>query len=157
MGTHLVDRGTMKFLSYFKVALVITLNIILNAVTLGRYVWLEGRVRRGVFMNWARRFRFTPKEFVRPTTEKEIVELVKGSRSLRVFGSGHSFNTGVVSDDALVSLDDYSGVVWKERDKKQIAVKGGTRVRNVVESLFDEGLAFGALPSHDAQSIPFFL
>jgi FAD/FMN-containing dehydrogenase len=147
----------MKFLSYFKVALVITLNIILNAVTLGRYVWLEGRVRRGVFMNWARRFRFTPKEFVRPTTEKEIVELVKGSGSLRVFGSGHSFNTGVVSDDALVSLDDYSGVVWKERDKKQIAVKGGTRVRNVVESLFDEGLAFGALPSHDAQSIPFFL
>jgi hypothetical protein len=143
----------MKFLSYFKVALITTLNIILNALTLGRYVWLEGRVRRGVFMNWARRFRFTPKEFVRPTTEKEIVELVKGSSSLRVFGSGHSFNTGVVSDDALVSLDDYSGVVWKDRDKKQIAVKGGTRVRNVVESLFDEGLAFGALPSHDAQSI----
>jgi FAD/FMN-containing dehydrogenase len=72
---------------------------------------------------------------------------------LRVFGSGHSFNTGVVSSDTLVSLDDYSGLVWKDRHTKQIAVKGGTRVRDVVALLFDEGLAFGALPSHDAQSI----
>jgi hypothetical protein len=38
-------RGAMKFLSYLKVALATTLNIILNALTLGRYVWLEGRVR----------------------------------------------------------------------------------------------------------------
>ena len=143
----------MKFLSYSRVALLTTLNIVINAVTLGRFVWLEGRVRGGVFMNWARRFRYRPGSFVRPTTEAEISELVRNSRSLRVFGSGHSFNTGVVSDGTLVSLDDYSGLLWKDRDKKQIAVKGGTRVRNVVQLLFDEGLAFSALPSHDAQSI----
>jgi FAD/FMN-containing dehydrogenase len=143
----------MNILSYLKVALATTLNIILNALTLGRYVWLEGRVRGGVFMNWARRFRYRPERFVRPTTEREIVELVKRSRRVRVFGSGHSFNSGIVSDDALVSLDDYSGVVWRDREKKQLAVKGGTRVRTIVEALFDEGLAFSALPSHDAQSI----
>jgi len=143
----------MKFLSYSRVALLTTLNIVINAVTLGRFVWLEGRVRGGVFMNWARRFRYRPGSFVRPTTEAEISELVRNSRSLRVFGSGHSFNTGVVSDGTLVSLDDYSGLLWKDRDKKQIAVKGGTRVRDVVQLLFDEGLAFSALPSHDAQSI----
>ena len=143
----------MKLPSYLKVALLTTLNIVLNAVTLGRFVWLEGRVRGGVFMNWARRFRYRPREFVRPTTEAEIVELVKNSRRVRVFGSGHSFNAGVVSDETLVSLDDYSGLIWKDPDKKQIAVKGGTRVRDVVELLFDEGLAFDALPSHDAQSI----
>jgi L-gulono-1,4-lactone dehydrogenase len=78
---------------------------------------------------------------------------VRNSRSLRVFGSGHSFNAGVVSEDALASLDDYSGLVWKDREKRQIAVKGGTRVRDVVKFLSDEGLAFSALPSHDAQSI----
>jgi FAD/FMN-containing dehydrogenase len=143
----------MKFLSYSKVALLTTLNIVLNAVTLGRYVWLEGGVSGGAFMNWARRFRYKPREFVRPTTEAEIVELVRNSRSVRVFGSGHSFNAGVVSDDALVSLDDYSGLVWKDLAQRQIAVKGGTRVREVVRLLFDEGLAFSALPSHDAQSI----
>ncbi len=143
----------MKFMSYLRVALLTTLNIVLNAATAGRYVWLEGRVRRGIFANWAKRFRYRPGRFVRPKSQAEIVELVRSSRGLRVFGSGHSFNAGVVSDEALVSLDDYSGLLWTDRDKKQIAVKGGTRVRDVVELLAREGLAFGALPSHDAQSI----
>ena len=31
----------MKFPSYLKVALLTTLNIALNAVKLGRFVWLE--------------------------------------------------------------------------------------------------------------------
>ncbi len=143
----------MKFVSYLKVSLATTLNIIVYAVTLGRYVWLEGRVRRGVFRNWARRFQYRPMRFVQPTTQEEIIELVRSSRSLRVFGSGHSFNGGVMVDDILVSLDKYSGVVWKDLEKKQLAVKGGTRVRDVVKALSNEGFAFQALPSHDAQSI----
>jgi len=81
--------------SYLKVALATTLNIVLNAVTLGHYVWLEGRVRGGVFRNWARRFRYEPQEFAQPTTEEEIIELINESKSLRVFGSGHSFNNGL--------------------------------------------------------------
>lgn len=143
----------MKTRTYFRVALLTTWNIILNAVTLGRYVWLEGRVRNGIFMNWARRFRYTPRRFVRPTSEKEIAELVKTSTRVRAFGSGHSFNEGIVSDDTLLSLDGYSGAVWKDRGKKRMAVRAGTRVRDVVRLLLDEGLAFSALPSHDAQSI----
>ena len=74
----------MKLASYFRVAFATTFNILLNAVTLGRYVWLEGRVRNGVFKNWARRFRYNPKKFVQPSTEAEIVELVKNSGRLRM-------------------------------------------------------------------------
>jgi FAD/FMN-containing dehydrogenase len=143
----------MRIFGYVKVALFTTVNILLNGATLGRYVWLEGRVERGVFTNWARRFRYVPKRFAKPATEREIVELIRNAGSVRVFGSGHSFNSGVVSDETLVSLDDYSGLVWKDLDKKQVAVKGGTRVRDVVALLLEEGLAFRALPSHDAQSI----
>ena len=143
----------MKLTSYIRGALATTFNIILNALRLGRYVWLEGRVRNGVFRNWAGRFQYNPKNFVQPTSEAEIVGLIKNSRSLRVFGSAHSFNGGVVVDDTLVSLDRYSGVIWKNAQKKQLAVKAGTRVRDVVRALLDEGLAFAAQPSHDAQSI----
>jgi len=46
----------MKLTSYMRVAFATTFNIILNALTLGRYVWLEGRVRKGAFRNWAGRF-----------------------------------------------------------------------------------------------------
>jgi FAD/FMN-containing dehydrogenase len=143
----------MRVFSYLRGALLTTVNIVLNGATLGHYVWLEGRVDRGIFTNWARRFRYVPRKFVKPTTEQQIVELIRHARSVRVFGSGHSFNAGVVSDETLVSLDDYSGLIWKDPDKKRVAVKGGTRVRDVVALLLDEGLAFRALPSHDAQSI----
>jgi L-gulonolactone oxidase len=143
----------MALWSYLRAGAATTLNVILNAVTLGRYVWLEGRVSRGVFANWAGRFRYTPEEFVRPATEEELSDLIERSGSVRVFGSGHSFNAGVVSGDVLVSLDNYSGLIDKDREAKRITVKGGTRVRDVVELLLEEGWAFRALPSHDAQSI----
>src|ERR1041384_6637013 len=143
----------MKLRSYFKVALFTTWHIILNAITLGRFFWLEGRVRHGVFTNWAKRFRYKPLSFARPTTEAEIVELVQRARRVRLFGAAHSFNSGVGSDETLISLDDFSGVLWFDRERKQMAVKGGTRIRDIIRLLLNEGLAFRALPSHSAQSI----
>jgi len=143
----------MRFIGYLKVSLATTCNILINAVTLGRKLWLEGRVREGIFMNWARRFRYRPQRFRRPKTEEEIAALVKAAKNVRVYGSGHSFNGGVVAEETLVSLDRHSGVVWKDSEKKQIGVKGGTRVRDVVKAMHKEGLAFAALPSHDAQSL----
>jgi hypothetical protein len=143
----------MKSRGYLTVGLITTLNIILYAATFGRFIFLEGRVRGGVFSNWLKRFRYRPRRFVLPTTEEEIVNLVKNSTGIRFFGAGHSFNDGVVADDTLVSLDNYRGVIWKDLAKKQVAFKGGTRVREAAKLLLDDGLAFGALPSHDAQSI----
>jgi len=153
VGGKSIKEVTMKITSYLWGAFATTYNIILNALTLGRYVWLEGRVKDGIFQNWARRFRYQPTKFIQPTTEEEIVALVENALSLRLFGSGHSFNGGVLANDTLVSLDGYSGVIWKDPEKKQMAVKGGTRVRDIVRDLLAEGLAFAAQPSHDAQSI----
>lgn len=143
----------MKRRGYWSVALATTLNIIVNAFTFGRSLWLEGRVRGGIFRNWGRRYRYKPGTFAQPTTEEEIVALVKESSGIRFFGAGHSFNEGVVADETLVSLDKYTGVIWKDLKKKEVCVKGGTRVRDISRLLFDEGLAIGALPSHDAQSL----
>jgi hypothetical protein len=143
----------VKIASYLRVGSDTTLNIILYAATLGKYLWLEGRVRRGVFRNWARRFRYAPIMYAEPSKEEEIVRIVGSSAKVRVFGAGHSFNEGNVSDQVLISLDNYSGLVSKDLANDQITVKGGTRVRDVVRLLAQDGLAFAALPSHDAQSM----
>ncbi len=143
----------MKWLSYLSCGFSTTFNIFVNAVTLGKVLWLEGRVVGGRFRNWARNFRYNPTNFVRPTTEQAIIDLVQNSTAIRFFGSGHSFNAGVVSDGTLVSLDDYCGVVWKDLPNMQVCFRGGTRIRDVVKTLLADGLAFKAMPSHDAQSI----
>jgi FAD/FMN-containing dehydrogenase len=143
----------VKVGSYLRVGFNTTLNIILYAATTGKYLWLEGRVRRGVFRNWTGRFRYTPITYAEPSSEDEIVGIVRNRAKVRVFGSGHSFNEGNVSDQVLISLDNYSGLVSKDLANRQITVRGGTRVRDVVKLLAQDGLAFAALPSHDAQSI----
>jgi FAD/FMN-containing dehydrogenase len=140
-------------LGYLRVAILTTLNIIFYILTLRRFLLLEGRVIRGIFRNWAWDFRYQPSNFVEPKTEEEIVTAIKRAQHIRVFGSGHSFNKGIVSEVTLLSLDNYTGVIWKDVLTKQMAVKAGTRVRDVVHALLDEGWAFEALPSHDAQSI----
>lgn len=143
----------MMLVSYLRAALVTTFNIVLNGLTLGRFIWLEGRVRQGTFRNWGRQYRYRPLKFAQPTSEEEIVALILNSERLRVFGSGHSFNSGIVTDETLVSLDKYSGIIWKDVEKKQMAARGGTRIRDINRALLEEGWAFAALPSHDAQSI----
>lgn len=154
MGQREAAEGaTVKVASYFRVASHTTLNIILYAATTGKYLWLEGRVRRGVFRNWARRFKYAPITYAEPSSEEEILQILRSSGKVRVFGSGHSFNEGNVSDQVLISMDNYSGLVSKDLANDQITVRGGTRVRDVVKLLAQDGLAFAALPSHDAQSI----
>jgi FAD/FMN-containing dehydrogenase len=143
----------MKRRGYFTVGFCTTWNVILYGITGGRFIWLEGRVSQGVFRNWLRRVRYRPRRIARPSTEQEIVDLVRSATELRVFGAGHSFNNGIEATDTLVSLDRYSGVVRKDLAKKQVTVKGGTRIRDIAKLLLADGLAFASLPSHDAQSI----
>jgi FAD/FMN-containing dehydrogenase len=138
---------------YFYVAFATTLNIVLYALTGGRYLHLEGRVRGGLFRNWCRRFAYRPAGFALPATEAELVTLVKNSAGVRVYGAGHSFNDGIVADHILVSLDRLSGMLWRDLTTMEAAFKGGTRVRDISRMLYDSGAAIGALPSHDAQSI----
>jgi D-arabinono-1,4-lactone oxidase/FAD binding domain len=143
----------VRLASSARVVAATAINIALYAASRGRFLWLEGRVQGGVFRNWVRGYRYAPRQFARPTSEAAIVELVKTAGRLRVLGAGHSFNEGVVSEEVLVSLDEYRGLVARDRERRQVTVKSGTRVREVVNLLAEDGLAFAALPSHDAQSI----
>ena len=142
-----------KFSSYLKGGFATSANVAAYAATNGRYVLLEGRMQGGTFRNWALRFANVPRKYALPTTRAQIVELIKRPGRLRVVGSGHSFNDGIVTDDTLVSLDNYSGVLRIDIDNQQLTFRAGTRVRDAVAIMLQHGLAFTALPSHDAQSL----
>jgi FAD/FMN-containing dehydrogenase len=139
--------------SYLYVAFATTLNIVLYALSGGRYLYLEGRVRADLFRNWCRRFAYRPVRFMQPATEAELVTLVRNSAGIRVCGAGHSFNDGIVADQVLVSLDRLRGMLWRDLTTMRAAFRGGTRVRDISRTLYSCGAAIGALPSHDAQSI----
>ncbi len=138
---------------YLRTGILTTWNILAYILSGGNYLPLEGRVRGGVFRNWIGRYRYRPSQIAHPASHQELADLIRQSQHVRLFGAGHSFNDGIISEETLISLDRYSGVLWRDDETKQMAVKGGTRVRDVAAALHKVGWAFTALPSHNAQSM----
>ena len=56
----------MRLASYVKVVGATTLNIVGYLASGQRFLWLEGRVQRGVFRNWIRGYRYAPSRVPAP-------------------------------------------------------------------------------------------
>ena len=147
-----MDRRAAGPTGFWTQALFTTLNSLLYTLTLGRFLWLEGRREGKYWRNWTHGQKHLAEPYCLPRTEQEIVEAVRSHPKLRVVGSGHSFNSGVVGQ-ATLSLDAYTGIVSLDDTQKRVRVRAGTRVREVNRLLQAHRLALVALPSHDAQSL----
>lgn len=107
--------------------------------------------------NWAKTIKWNPSEILYPSTELEIQKAVlkaaESKRKIRVIGTGHSFTPLSVTNEILISLDNYQGIVHLNKDTLQATVKGGTKLRALGELLFQNGIAMENLGDIDAQSI----
>jgi FAD-linked oxidoreductase len=107
--------------------------------------------------NWSGNVRWTPREVFRPGDEEEIISLVgragADNRRIRTIGSGHSFTPLCVTEDYLVSLDNYQGISHIDRETGWVTVKAGTKLHTLNALLAAEGLALENLGDIDAQSI----
>ncbi|MEL6980882.1 MAG: FAD-binding protein, partial [Actinomycetota bacterium] len=138
---------------HFAVAAAKTMaNALVYLVTNRRTLLLEGRFRRGTYRNWSGD-RCHRASWAQPKTEAEVARLVAGADTVRIVGSGHSFNDGLASRGLTLSLDRLTGVVDIDRRTKQATVRAGTRLRDLTPLLAQEGLAIRSLASHDAQSV----
>jgi len=107
--------------------------------------------------NWSGDVQCQPRQRLAPATEAEIQALVQScrtqGRTLRVVGSGHSFTPLVATDDLLLSLDNLQGLVVVNRDRQEVTVWAGTKLRMLGRLLFELGYAQENLGDIDAQSI----
>ena len=107
------------------------------------------------FRNWSRTVSFVVNEFVRPTSEAEVAQVVitakNNGKSLRVQGAGHSFSQLLTTNDTLVSLDDIPNrcVV----NGNLATVNAGIRLRELVQALKAKGLGLRNMGSVTEQSI----
>lgn len=107
--------------------------------------------------NWSGRYQWNPQQIAYPASVEEIRTVVQraveSGRQIRTIGSGHSFNPLWVTEDILVSLDKYQGLVSVDKEKQTAVVKGGTKLHLLGELLFEHGLAMENMGDIDAQSI----
>ena len=112
---------------------------------------------QNTFSNWSGSVVFHPKEILYPTTEQEIIDIVhralNNKKKIRIVGSAHSFTRLVETDNTLLSLDNYNGIIHVDKDKKLITVKAGTKIKAFGEMAFGYGFAQENLGDIDAQSL----
>jgi FAD-linked oxidoreductase len=107
--------------------------------------------------NWSKAIEWHPQQIAYPTSEEEIQVLVQKAmqqgKKIRMIGSGHSFNPLWVTDQILISLDKYQGLVAVDKARLQATVRGGTKLFTLGDLLFEQGMAMENLGDIDVQSL----
>ena len=92
-----------------------------------------------------------------PTTEDQIKQIVRNAHDnnqrIRVLADGHSWSEIAQTQDIMISLAEYTGMVSYDFDKKLATFKAGTSLRNISLALDKVGLAMIQLGSVAGQSI----
>ena len=93
----------------------------------------------------------------KPKTEVEIVSVVKDAyqsgRKIRVLADGHSWSQIAQTQDIMLSLVDYTGIVENDRNALTVTVRAGTPLHQISTALDKMGLAMKNLGSVAGQSI----
>ena len=107
--------------------------------------------------NWAGNQRATPKSVHFPSSENELVAIVRfaqaAKRRVKLVGSGHSFTAIAVADDILVDLRNYFEFLEVSADRTCVTVQSGIVLADLNERLHREGLAMPNLGDVTYQTI----
>jgi FAD-linked oxidoreductase len=107
--------------------------------------------------NWGGNQACRPLSLETPTTEAEIVALVRAAADrgerVKVFGAGHSFTDIACTDGRLVSLDGYGRVLEVDEAAGTVRVEAGITIARLGEILEEHGLAQPNLGDIAYQSI----
>ena len=107
--------------------------------------------------NWAGNQRATPKSVHFPSSENELVAIVRfaqaARRRVKLVGSGHSFTAIAVADDILVDLRNYCEFLEVSADRTCVTVQSGIVLADLNERLHREGLAMPNLGDVTYQTI----
>ncbi|HVV88094.1 MAG TPA: D-arabinono-1,4-lactone oxidase [Kofleriaceae bacterium] len=103
--------------------------------------------------NYGRNVVFRPARVARPRSVEELQEVVRAARKVRAVGAAHSWSPAIVTDDTLVSLERMRRPIALDRERRQVTVEGGMRLRELNAHLDRHGLALASLGSIDTQSV----
>jgi FAD/FMN-containing dehydrogenase len=107
--------------------------------------------------NWSGSLSFEPARIVEPDNEDELAALVRDTvernGTIRVVGAGHSSSPLVRTDDTLVSLARFQGLIEHDAPSHTAVVGAGMLVKDVGVALHDVGLALHNTGDVDVQTL----
>ena len=107
--------------------------------------------------NWAGNQRATPAAIETPSSEEEIVAIVRDAAAagerVKMVGAGHSFTAIAVTDGRLIRPDNSQRVLSVDRAKRLVTVQAGIKLSTLNAELAKRGLAMPNLGDIEYQSI----
>jgi FAD-linked oxidoreductase len=107
--------------------------------------------------NWGRSQDFQVGRVLYPHSEEEILTILANatanSKNVRTVGSAHSWTGLIVTNDILVSLDEWQGIISMDPHGKWVEVKSGTKLLKLGNDLWSLGYSMENLGDIDVQSI----
>jgi FAD/FMN-containing dehydrogenase len=95
--------------------------------------------------NWSGSLQFKPEKIDKPSDEEDLVKVVcqakDAGKKVRVVGAGHSSSPLVQTDDILISLEKFQGLVSHNPDKHEATIRSGMTVHDAGQELLKIGLA----------------
>jgi FAD/FMN-containing dehydrogenase len=112
---------------------------------------------RREWSNWSGSVRFSPRATEAPTSEEEIVQIVRRAAEegqvVRPIGAAHS-STGILeTHDVAVSFENMKGLISYDATERVATLRPGTSVRETGEELLEVGLSMENLGDVDYQTI----
>ncbi|HEX8803330.1 MAG TPA: FAD-binding protein, partial [Acidimicrobiales bacterium] len=112
---------------------------------------------RGSWTNWAGNQTCAPAAVARPTSEDELVQVVKDAatreRRVKAVGAGHSFTPIACTDGVLVDLSGYGRVLDHDAATGRVTVEAGIPLHRLSDELDARGLALENMGDIDRQTI----
>src|ERR687897_1165766 len=116
---------------------------------------------RSSWTNWGGNQACAPARIARPTSEAELVDLVKAAAAagqrVKAVGAGHSFTSIACTDGVLVDMAGYGQVLGVEpapADRPaQVTVEAGIKLHRLSDELDARGLALQNMGDSNRQSI----
>ena len=110
-----------------------------------------------IWKNWAGVVQCQPAEILKPASIDELTEMIysraKAGHSIRVVGSGHSYNDIVSTKGTLISLDKIQGIEDIDSTAQTATILAGTKLRSLGKPLWQAGYAMINLGDTHAQSL----
>jgi FAD-linked oxidoreductase len=104
--------------------------------------------------NWSGLQQCRAQTFSTPADEAAIANLLRDSKGVvRCLGSGHSFTPLVPTDDTILALDRFSGIVSSDKSAMTVTLRAGTRLGLFSRQIDAMGLGLRNLPDIDMQSL----
>ena len=105
------------------------------------------------WQNWSELQKCNPASIETPTNEEALIEIMGKAKTVRFAGTGHSFMPLIPTDQTIVSLDAFSGIISKDDTNLTARVKAGSKLAYLAREFNDKGQAFMNLPDINTQSL----